>query len=93
MFIPVPRMIQEVRDSIEFVIKNLNQQYVLPHYAEGKYEGMYNYDDKINSKLFVFITVENLTELHDSDRTAIDHIGALDILARTSVEDDLMNDE
>ena len=99
MSITGPRMKQEVHDSIEFVIKNLRQQYVIPHYAKGYYEATTEYDDKVNSKLAVSITVKNLTKYPTTNTepdftiSAIDHIGALDILAKVSVDDNLSNDE
>lgn len=91
-----PRMKKEVGDTIDFVIKNLNEQYVIPHYASGCYEATNNYDDRLNSKLSVRITVKNLTAYSNSTTdpntdSAIDLIGALDILAETAV-DDLGND-
>lgn len=94
MSIAGPRMKKEVRNSIEFIIKNLNEQYVLPHYAKGYYEDMNKYNDKVNSKLSVSITVKNLSapHPHNNDSTAIDNIGALNILAKVSVEDYLEND-
>lgn len=92
MSIAGPRMIKEVRECVEFVIKNLNEQYVIPHYAKGYYEAMYKYDDNVNSKLAVSITVKNVSVSHDKDSAMIDNIGALNILAKVSVEDELEND-
>ena len=53
---------------------------------------MYEYDDNVNSKLSVSITVKNLSVSHDNANTVIDNIGALNRLAKVSVEDELAND-
>lgn len=92
MSIAGPRMINEVRKTIDFVIKNLNEQYVIPHYAKGFCEDTYEYNDNVDSKLSVSIVVKNLSVSHDNASTAIDNIGALNILAKACVEANLAND-
>jgi len=94
-----PRMKKEVGECLDFVIRNLKEQYVIPHYSSGYYEASNDYD-YISSKLLVQITVKNLTAYSNSatntepdfSSSAIDNIGALDIIAKVAVEDDLEND-
>lgn len=92
MSIAGPRMVREVNDAMNFVTKNLNEQYVLPHYAKGYYTDTYAYNTNITSKLSITIIVRNITVSGDFESTDIDYLYALDTLANTLVDDDLQND-
>ncbi len=93
-----PRMKQEVDDALDFIIKNLKEQYVIPACAKGSYSESYDYDEGnfgVESKLTVTITVKNMDKCTCDNFTCgdPDYLNALGEIATVIVQDNLEFDK
>lgn len=91
-------MKQEVSDALDFIIENMEEQYVIPACAKGSYSESYDYDEGnfgVESKLTVTITVKNMDTCTCDNFTCgdPDYLDALGEIANVIVQDNLEFDK
>jgi hypothetical protein len=92
-----PRMKKEVNEALEYVIQNLDEQYVIPACAKGNFSDSYNmeyYNNGVTSTLTVTVYIKNLDTCKCDNYTCgeYDCLDALGELASVIIQDDLRMD-
>ena len=83
------RMKNEVNEALEFVIENLNKQYVIPACAKGNFsDSYYMYNGYMKSTLTVTVCIKNLDKCKCDDYTCgeYDCLNALDDIAVSMIQ-------
>lgn len=87
-----PRLVKEMDDSMEFIITNLKNQYIIPVYSHGWCENGHNGINGIVSKFKCIVEVTNVSREEKDHCDAADIGTALADMAEIIVEDHLDDD-